>query len=98
MYDDLIKAIRQNTCHFDACGMCPKRNALCLDRMALSAADAIEELQKVANKLLEKYQEEATNVILECSVNTGKDIDRLNEEVRTLKAQIDGMPQPSKEE
>ena len=46
MYDDLIKAIRQNTCHFDACGMCPKRNMLCLDRIALQAADAIEELSK----------------------------------------------------
>ena len=44
MYDELVKAIRQNTCHFDACGMCPKGNALCVDRMALQAADAIEEL------------------------------------------------------
>lgn len=44
MYDELIKAIRQNTCHFGACGMCPKRNVLCLDRIALQAADAIEEL------------------------------------------------------
>lgn len=47
MYDDLIKTIRQNTCHFDACGMCPKRNALCLDRIALQAADAIEELSAI---------------------------------------------------
>lgn len=46
MYEDLVKAIRQNTCHFDACGMCPKRNALCMDRMALQAADAIEELSR----------------------------------------------------
>ena len=49
--DELIKAIRQNTCHFDACGMCPKGNALCLDRIALQAADAIEELSAKVDSL-----------------------------------------------
>ena len=58
------------------------------------AADAIEELQKVANKLLAKYQEEATAVIWEYSGNIDKSIDILNEEVRTLMAQINGMPRP----
>ena len=52
LMDELVKAIRQNACHFDACGMCPKRNALCLDRRALQAADAIDELSKLNCELL----------------------------------------------
>lgn len=55
MHEELVKAIRQNTCHFDACGMCPKRNALCVDRMALQAADAIEELSHDHEKLAEDF-------------------------------------------
>lgn len=46
MYDELVTSIRKNTCHFDACGMCPKRDATCLDRLALQAADAIAELSR----------------------------------------------------
>lgn len=100
MYDELVKRIRScsysdpNGC--DECRDCPNADNFyeCKQKLALQAADAIEELQKVANKLLVKYQEEATNVIWEYSGNIEKDIDRLNEEVRTLMAQINGMPLP----
>ena len=44
MYDELVKSIRQNTCHFDACGMRPRGKIPCPDRLALQAADAIEKL------------------------------------------------------
>ena len=64
------------------------------DELRNEAADAIEELQKVASKLLAKYQEEATSVIWEYSGNINESIDFLNEEVRTLMAQINGMPLP----
>ena len=68
--------------------------------MRKQAADAIEELQKVANKLLVKYQDEASSVIWEYSGNINEDIVCLDEEVRTLMAQINGMqlPEPPKEE
>lgn len=93
MYDELIKELR----HIDEFAAEINRPTSGVFR---EAADAIEELQKVANKLLVKYQEEATNVIWEYSGNIEKDIDRLNEEVRTLMAQINGMPlpEPPKEE
>lgn len=44
MYDDLITAIRKTACQFKECGMCPKGKEPCIDRYALQAADAIEEL------------------------------------------------------
>lgn len=46
MYDDLITAIRKTACQFKVCGMCPKGKEPCIDRYALQAADAIEELSK----------------------------------------------------
>ena len=109
--DELVKRLRElqtitEHCDEQSCDECENRE-LCdkHDNKTLSgtykeAADAIEGLQQIANKLLEKYQEEATSVIWEYSGNIAEDIDRLNEEVRILMAQINGMPlpQPPKEE
>lgn len=96
MYDELAKKIRQcatDPMHCLSCG--EDKDGRCFKRLMTQAADAIEKLQKVANKLLAKYEEEATSVIWEYSGNIGKDIDRLNEEVRTLMMQINGMPMPA---
>lgn len=82
MYDELVKRLRETpSIPVDA-------------KLHNEAADAIEELQKIANKLLAKYQEEATSVIWEYSGNIDESLDCLNEEVRTLMAQINGMPLP----
>lgn len=50
MYEKLVTGIRENACHFGACGMCPKLHKVCIDRLALQAADAIEDLQKQLQK------------------------------------------------
>lgn len=63
----------------------------------IAAANAIEELQKIANKLLAKYQEEAETVIWEHSGHIDESMDCLYEEVRRLQAQIDGKKEPPKE-
>lgn len=60
------------------------------DILISAAADAIEALQKVANKLIAKYQEEATGMIWEYSGCIDESLDYLNKEIRTLQAQIDG--------
>ena len=89
MYDELVERLRD----------C--RNMAVLSEfwwdITTEAADAIEELQKVANKLLAKYQEEATSVIWECSGNIEQSLNYLHEEIRTLQAQIDGEAEPPKE-
>lgn len=85
MYDDLVKRLR---------GFAVELRKADDELLVRDAADAIEELQNVANKLLAKYQEEATSVVWEYSGNIEEDIDCLNEEVRTLMAQINGMPLP----
>jgi len=89
MHDDLIHRLR-------AAG----KESFIYSSLLQEAADAIEELRKLANKLLAKYQEEATSVICEYSGNVSKSLDLLDKEVRTLMAQIDGMPlpEPPKEE
>ena len=109
MYKELIKSLRicgdwteqvrlvgrdcGDGCKYQKDGVCEsfKGNK---ELLLIEAADAIEELQKVASKLLAKYQEEATSVIWEYSGNINESIDFLNEEVRTLMAQINGMPLP----
>ncbi len=93
MYDDLVKRLRNAAQWAD-------KGLVIMPSICLESAEAIVELQKIASKLLEKYQEQATSVICEYSGNIDEDIDRLNEEVRTLMAQINGMPliEPPKEE
>lgn len=103
MYE-LVKRLREEAgewcanccykCGDNVCGAPDDRKKDCDVYTKLHAAGAIEELQNIANKLLAKYQEEATSVIWEYSWNIEKDIDRLNEEVRTLMVQINGMPLP----
>ncbi len=89
MYEELVKRLRE-AAEWVPCIM---------DRaVAIKAADAIEELQKVANKLLAKYQEEAEDMIWEYSGHIGESLDYLHEEIKTLQAQIDGKPEPPKEE
>lgn len=96
MYKALVARVRYHIRKANSMGLKEAESTLLL----AEAADAIEGLQQIANKLLEKYQEEATSVIWEYSGNIAEDIDRLNEEVRILMAQINGMPlpQPPKEE
>lgn len=96
MYKALVARVRYHIQKANFMGLEEAESTLLLGE----AADAIEGLQQIANKLLEKYQEEATSVIWEYSGNIAEDIDRLNEEVRILMAQINGMPlpQPPKEE
>lgn len=91
--EELVEKLR-----FCAAGKCTERECgaeNCWDNLMYEAADAIEELQKVANKLLAKYQEKATSVIWEYSGNIDESLDCLSEEVRTLTAQINGMPLPT---
>lgn len=89
-YEDLIKRLRNISKEFGQ-----------LDHVSvilLEAANAIEELQKVANKLLAKYQEEATGMIWEYSGHIDESLDFLHEEIRNLQAQIDGKTDPPKVE
>ena len=80
MYDNLVKRLRryveiERSEHHGA-------------DLEAEAADAIEELQKVANTLLAKYEEEATTVVWEYSGNIDKSLDWLHKEVGKYKAQI----------
>ncbi len=85
-YEELIARIRCHVQKANFMGLKEHEGTLLLKE----AADAIEELRKVANKLLAKYQEEATTVIWEYSGNIEESLDCLNEEVKTLMALIDG--------
>ena len=93
MYDELIKNLRHDSvsalqnCDFDF-----------VHGWMLEAADAIEELQQIANILLVKYQEEATCLIWECNGCIDESLDHLQKEIRTLQAQIDGKSELLKEE
>lgn len=73
-------------------GFCITPN-LCLD-----AADAIEELVKICNSILSKYEEAAESVIYEYSGNIDEDIDELHKEIEDYKAQINGVAEQPKEE
>ena len=54
------------------------------------AADAIEALQKLAQKLLANYQEEATGMVWEYSGNIEQSLDWLEKRCADFQAQIDG--------
>ena len=82
-YAELVKELRESAAN---------------KRLMTYAADAIDELQKVANKLLAKYQEEATAVIWEYSGHIDESLDYLEKEVIALQAQINSRPKPPKEE
>ena len=93
MYEELIKKLRNRRVCIQSGGSLTEDFPL-----MQGAADAIEELQKVANKLLAKYQEEAETVIWEYSTHIDESIDYLHEEIRGLQAQIDGKQELPKEE
>lgn len=91
MYEELIKLLREDA----------EDGYLIYTRVGddvAKAADAIEELQKVANKLLAKYQEEAESMIWEYSGHIDESMDYLHKEIRGLQAQIDGKQKTPKEE
>lgn len=62
------------------------------------AADAIEELVKICNSILSKYEEAAETVIYEYSGHIDEDIDELHKEIEGYKAQINGVAEPLREE
>ena len=87
MYNELVKRLRH-----------PWEDNGLISELTNSAADAIEELQQIANILLVKYQEEATCLIWECNGCIDESLDHLQKEIRTLQAQIDGKSELLKEE
>ena len=54
--DILVFSIRQNACK-QQCGLCPKKAEPCIDRMALQAAEAIEELCRENESLARSVNE-----------------------------------------
>ena len=62
------------------------------------AANAIEELVKICNSILSKYEEEAEAMIWEYSGHIDEDIDGLHKEIEDYKARINGVAKPPKEE
>ena len=84
MYEDLVKSLRTDHDKYFARDM--------------DAADAIEELVKICNSILSKYEEAAESVIYEYSGNIDEDIDELHKEIEDYKAQINGVAEPPKEE
>lgn len=101
MYEELVRKLCE--CFSGECFNCSQNKIGetrddCIDKLLHQSADAIEELQKVANKLLAKYQEEATGMIWEHSFHIENSLDNLAEECKKLQAQIDGKTAPPKEE
>lgn len=91
MYEKLISSLR--ICQ----GMCEGAGFEEAAKLLTQAADAIEKLMNISNFILLKYKMAAETVIWEYSGKITEDMAELLKEVDNYKSQINGEPEPSKE-